>query len=205
MRRFRYGRLYSLIRLGLVSRRWNQLVYESVETLRAMDVSSKMRDGELRRFVNLTSFEFPPQERRLSDEGLKSLLNLRSLKFPLVMSRPKMISGISGLVNLTSLELFRNAEGLTGEGISHLTNLTRLVVRGVSAIGDGALKRLTGLTSLELFSSCSVTDDGISQLTNLATLALYGTDDISDNGLLGLTNLTCHKRQYYCRRELFDH
>lgn len=83
-------------------------------------------------------------------------------------------SSILNLINLTTLDLYKN-ELISDKSISTLTKLTKLTIPSIkSDISDKSLSKLINLTYLDLNynNTCLITNTCISQLTALKTLRI---------------------------------
>lgn len=133
----------------------------------------------------------------LTDDGLKTITGLPSLRTLVLNSTLVSDDGLAHLRSmpaLESLDLCGNA--ISGAGLSHLSCLPHLQMLDLShtAIEDGQLNHLEDLQELEVLklSGTAITDDGfahVSGLVRLENLSLTNTK-ISDAGLVHLRKLT---------------
>ncbi len=121
--------------------------------------------------------------------GLEYAVNLTILD--LSFNQISDINALSGLTNLTYLNLNYNSQISDINAVSGLTNLEVLYLRGHNQISDiDALSALTNLSELYFYDNQISNIDALSGLTNLTILVL-GHNQISNiNALSGLTNLT---------------
>jgi Leucine-rich repeat (LRR) protein len=108
----------------------------------------------------------------ISDAGLSGLVNLTVLD----LSCNNAISddGISALLNLTSLGLARNGM-ITNRGLQGLRHLVSVNLAMNDRISDECIGEImTNLKSLNLACNNRITNSGISRLTALSSLSLSG-------------------------------
>lgn len=135
-----------LWRLRAVSRSWMELAYAGVTVIPKSE-SRHVTDEQLKQMSSLVELGVHRENKTISDEG------------------------ISGLLNLTHLEISGN-DFITNDGISGLTNLRSLDLFNNDKITDTGLSLLTNLTDFDLFMNCKITNDGITHLVNLKRLVI---------------------------------
>lgn len=176
--------------LYLVSKRFAANFYYAVKSN-----GKNMTDENLRRCGLIRSLVLDVTNKATASV-LKTLTNLTVLQISNYTLEPGALSHCGELDRLfinssrvgdDNLICCRNISALsmafvpdiTDAGISQLTRLTRLVVRGRSAFSNSGLKNLDGLTFLHLAHVDTVTNDVFQYLTNLRTLFLTGTRGIT--------------------------
>jgi len=123
---------------------------------------------------------------RVTNDFLRTLTNLKSLNL-----RKNYYISDDGLKDLINLETLKLNDLISDESLRTLTNLKHLDISGNELISDECLNYMTSLLSLELEESQQITGRGIENLTNLTKLKCNprGSEDLSI-GLSKLTNLT---------------
>ncbi len=124
----------------------------------------------------------------IESSGLQNLGSCLT-RLDLLSNRVIDDSGLEPLSNLRSLTLGGKPGLVTGQGISHLTQLTKLRLQDVDTVCDTELARLTGLCDLCLSYNTRITDIGLAPLTGLTSLRIMNNTVIGDAGLSPLTNL----------------
>lgn len=133
-------------------------------------------------FPQLTYLDFGYNQ-LITDENIKTLTNLTTLKFKY---SDVTDDAINKLTNLTNLHFYGN-KLISDNSIKELTSLRKLYIVNTN-IGDEGIKSLTNLRCLNA-SWTKVTDSGIGYLTSLKHLSISSNIKISDKTLESLTSL----------------
>lgn len=143
-------------------------------------------DLSVQTLTNLRVLSVSQHYNRISDESLKRLTNLDTLRlthigFSHLKIGDAVINSLTGLRSL-SLVKMRN---LTNAALINLTNLTSLVIDSNDRISQ--ISHLTGLLSLSL-TSHNISDNEFQTLTKLHYLSMTGLSDLIINALSLETN-----------------
>jgi internalin A len=147
----------------------------------------ELTDAGLSRLISLTELDIIASNIR--DSGVSSLTNLTSLS-----PNGRITNlGVKSLTKLRNLNLNQNVE-IDGDGLQHLTNLTRLNLandprESLDPLLETALRRMPNLIHLSLPDTMRVSSEGLSGLTGLTALNLSDNGAISNEGIVGLINL----------------
>lgn len=152
-----------------------------LENLRIFASRSDVRDTHFMRMTALRSLSLPAWGSSLS--CLPTTLEKLNISY-----HPGMSPGALPLTTrLTTLNASNTL--LDDQALAPLTSLTRLDIKGCSAVTDAALSRLTNLRRLCLYCMEQIGDEGLAPLTALTHLAIQSSR-ISVATILSLTRLT---------------
>lgn len=117
-------------------------------------LSDYIDDIHLRKFINLASLSLthPCSYKKLTNEGIKHLSNLTSLRLPFPDKGIISDQGLKFLTNLSYLYIGGNPREtkLSDESLIHLTNLNSLEISCNEVFTDKSIMHLTKLTLLNI-------------------------------------------------------
>ncbi|AYV83733.1 MAG: hypothetical protein Hyperionvirus11_6 [Hyperionvirus sp.] len=181
-------------------------MFRSVKLIVDVEKMTQINDTVLNRLHNITSLDVHDKQKKISNKGLSTLINLENLDIR--YSETITDDGLTNLSRLKTLRILSGVPNITGAGLLNLISLTELDISGVRVITrkritDAEIKHLSRLIKLKIHTLSPITHHGLLNLRNLRHLKISGihtprdtfreakslTRNITDDGLGLLTNL----------------
>jgi Leucine-rich repeat (LRR) protein len=155
----------------------------------------------LRFIANFKSLERLSLPERITDSGLATVTELRSLKGLYFRGSPVTNAGLAHLAELTSIEeLDLGGDRIDDAGLAHLAGLPRLRYLMLSGnFSDAGLVHLKKVPSLKILNINikQFTNAGLAHLSDIAgleNLGLHWMEGITDDGLVHLQKMRSLKK-----------